>query len=92
MLTPQQASKMATISQIAAPQGWRDLIWIRGKCPLCWTPQQASKVATVSQIAAPQGWRGLVESAAFGTVLSPPAGLKSGDSFTERSPPRDGEV
>ena len=60
LATHQQPSKVATVSQIAAPQGWRGLIWVRPWPSLCWAPQQASKVATVSQIAAPQGWRGLI--------------------------------
>eukprot|EP00959_Pyramimonas_sp_CCMP1952_P039807 832400-Pyramimonas_sp.AAC.1 len=43
---PEQPSKMAAVSQIAAPHAWRGLLWIRGECPFCWHPQQPSKVAT----------------------------------------------
>eukprot|EP00959_Pyramimonas_sp_CCMP1952_P451102 9444424-Pyramimonas_sp.AAC.1 len=44
---PQQASNVTTVSQIAAAQGWRGLIWIRGEYPLCCAPQQPSKVVTI---------------------------------------------
>eukprot|EP00959_Pyramimonas_sp_CCMP1952_P075013 1567590-Pyramimonas_sp.AAC.1 len=55
VLGPPAGVEMATVSQIAAPQGWRGAISIRCVCPVCWAPQQASKVATVSQIGASPG-------------------------------------
>ena len=67
--TPEQPSKVATVSQIAAggnsltdrsPPGMARSSMDPRRTSLCWTPQQPSKVATVSQIAAPQGWRGLI--------------------------------
>eukprot|EP00959_Pyramimonas_sp_CCMP1952_P052997 1108694-Pyramimonas_sp.AAC.1 len=38
---PKQPSKVATVSQIAAPQGWRGLIWACGGYPLYCPPHAA---------------------------------------------------
>eukprot|EP00959_Pyramimonas_sp_CCMP1952_P439091 9192307-Pyramimonas_sp.AAC.1 len=51
---PQQPSIVATVSEIAAPQGRRGVIRVCGEYPVRWAPQQPSKAATVSQTAAPR--------------------------------------
>ena len=51
--TSQEPTKVATVSQIAAPQGAARSHCDLRKTYLRWTPQEPAKVATVAQIAAP---------------------------------------
>eukprot|EP00959_Pyramimonas_sp_CCMP1952_P271009 5666017-Pyramimonas_sp.AAC.1 len=51
--TPQQPSKMTTLSQIAIPPGMARFRLSVVKTLLRWAPQQPSNVATVSQFAVP---------------------------------------
>eukprot|EP00959_Pyramimonas_sp_CCMP1952_P173153 3618465-Pyramimonas_sp.AAC.1 len=41
--THQQPSKVATVSQIAAPQGWRGLIWVRASRHCAGPPSRPRK-------------------------------------------------
>ena len=53
--TSQEPAKVATVAQIAAPQGAASYRGDLRKTYLRWASQEPAKVATVAQIAATQG-------------------------------------
>ena len=53
-LDPQEPTNVATVSQLAAPQGAASYSCDLRKTYLRWAPQEPTKVATVSQFAVPR--------------------------------------
>ena len=51
----QEPTQVATVTQIAAPQGAASYSGDQNKTPLRWASQEPAQLATLTQIAAPQG-------------------------------------
>ena len=83
---------MATVAQIAAPQGTASYSCDLRKTFLRWTSQEPAKVATIAQIAAPEGRRGLVVIRVRHPSAGPPRSPRKRRQFCRSQPPKDGEV
>ena len=84
---PQQPSKVATVSQIAAPQDGEVPNGSAAGTHYAGSPSSPRKWRQFHRSQPPRMARSRMDLRQVPTMLAPPAALESGDSFTNRSPP-----